>query len=104
MTNLEALKAAVLFPLDDNTAIKALLDNGIVSSDPYAGKSQPFDLATADTIVSVVTAASIAEGDYSLSVTAKESLVKIASGIYRKYGKPDPLNPRPVIRDASNRW
>jgi len=96
--------AAIIYPIEDNTAIKALLDNGIASQDPYPGKSREFDLATADAIVSLVTAANISEGDMSISISGKDQLVKIASGIYNRYGLDDPFNPKPVIRDASDRW
>jgi len=89
MTNLEALQATVAgYPIATNTYIKALTDRGITSTATYAGGSQAFDLATADVYMVLATAVNITEGGYTISVTDKQSLMKIANGLFSKWGYP----------------
>lgn len=104
MTNLEAIKGAVLYPIPDATCEMAFISNGITGSAEFTGRNEQFDLATAEVIVAVITGANVSEGGYSLSITGKEQLLKIASGIYAKYGKENPFNETPIIRDRSNIW
>jgi len=92
MTNLEALKAKVNYPLSDNSFILVLSDRGLVSSATYADK-RLLELAQADLIHTIVTSPNISEGGYSITLTEKGSLLKIAEGIYKKYGIRNPLRP-----------
>jgi hypothetical protein len=85
MTNLEAIKGRLSFPLSDNAFTLALEDRGLVSTDTYS-KSQSFDLAYADAIMMLLTAPNVSEGGYSVSLSDKVMLSKLASGIYEKYG------------------
>jgi hypothetical protein len=87
MTYLEAIKAKLNYPLSDNTFILALTDRGLVSTDNYA-KGQSFDLAYADAITTLVTAPTVSEGGYSISLSDKKALSDLADGIYKKYGEP----------------
>ena len=53
MTNVEALKATVNYPIDDTKVIKILTDRGFIDTAPYGGTSA-FELATADVYDSVI--------------------------------------------------
>ena len=89
MTNLEALQATVAgYPIATNTFVKALTDRGITSTDTYAGGSQAFDLATADVYVVLVSGINITEGGYQIAITDKSNLLKLANGLYSKWGYP----------------
>jgi hypothetical protein len=103
MTQKEALQAAVKYELSDNELEKILIDRGLTAADVYAGKSQAFDLAQADAITLLVTAPNVSEGGYSLSLSDKSSLIKIATGIYTKYGEVNPLIEPPKVT-ALNVW
>ena len=87
MTNLEAIKAKLNYPLSDNAFTLALLDRGLTATDTYA-TGQSFDLAYADTITTLVTAPNVSEGGYSVSLSDKKTLLDLANGIYKKYGEP----------------
>lgn len=92
MTNLEALKAKLNYPLSDNSFILALSDRGLVSTATYADRKS-LELAQADLIYTLVTTPNITEGGYSISLSDKSSLMKLADGIYLKYGIRNPLRP-----------
>ena len=100
MTNLEAIKGRLNYPLSDNAFILALTDRGLTSTDTYA-KGESFDLAYADSITMLVTSPKVSEGGYSVSLTDKATLIKLANGIYNKYGEPSSLKP---IARFVNRW
>lgn len=92
MTNLEAIKGKLNYPLPDNSFILALNDRGLVETATYL-KSQAFDLAYADCITTLVTAPNVSEGGYSVSLSDKATLIKLANGIYAKYGQPGIMKP-----------
>jgi hypothetical protein len=91
MTNLEAIKGKLNYPLSENSFILALEDRGLKSVGIYT-KSQAFDLAYADAITTLVTVPNVTEGGYQVSLTDKESLLKLADGIYKKYGELNPIS------------
>lgn len=94
MTNLEAIKGKVGYPLSDNAFILALTDRTLVSTDTYSvGNKQQLELAQADLIYTLVSSPSITEGGYSVSLLDKKSLITLANGIYTKYGQSSPLKP-----------
>lgn len=97
MTNLEALKAKLNYPLSDNSFILALSDRGLVSTATYADRKS-LELAQADLIYTLVTTPNITEGGYSISLSDKSSLMKLADGIYLKYGIRNPLRPIATFR------
>lgn len=103
MTNLEALSASVNYPIETLKLQKILIDNGLNDSDTYTGTSKAFELATAALYTLIVSSANISEGDYSVSATDKASMLKMASGIYQKYGVENPLAAN-TIRNVSNYW
>lgn len=91
MTNLEAIKAEVVYPLPDNSFKKVLLDRGLLDSDQYDPNNvRPFELAKADALLIVVASPNISEGSYTLTVSEKKELKTIASGLYKKHGTGDP--------------
>ena len=102
MTTIEALKASVNYPISVDQANVALIDRGLTSTDTYAGITQEFELAKADILMMLATSANIQEGGFSISMTDKGNMIKIASQIYTKYGVSNPLAPK--LRNASNRW
>jgi hypothetical protein len=91
MTNLEAIKAKLNYPLTDNAFILALQDRGLASAGIYAG-GESFDLAYADAITTLVTVPNVSEGGYQISLTDKTSLLSLAAGIYTKYSAVNPIS------------
>lgn len=92
MTNIEALKSAAIgYPVDTSTYERILIDRGLNKNDEYAGKSKSMELAKADLFVSLLTAANISEGGFQVSMTDKSNFKDVASGIYDRYGVPNPL-------------
>lgn len=87
MTNLEAIKGKLNYPLTDNAFKLALADRDLTDMATYA-KCQAFDLAYADLIVMLITSPNVTEGGYSVSQSDKEMLLNLANGIYTKYGEP----------------
>lgn len=102
ITNLQALAGTVNYPIDDVKLQKILIDRNIDESSNYTGLNKSFELATADVYVLLITSANISEGGYQISMTDKSNMIKLASGIYSKYGVSNPLKPKVTI--ASNRW
>jgi hypothetical protein len=92
MTNLEAIKAKLNYPLTDNAFILALQDRGLASAGIYSS-CESFDLAYADAITTLVTAPDVSEGGYRVSIAEKTNLLSLAAGIYTKYSA---VNPIPV--------
>lgn len=103
MTNLEALTATVNYPIDSVKVQKILIDNGFNSASTYDGNSKSFDLATAGLYQLIATSANLSEGDLSVSLTEKNTLLTMASKLYQKHGVVDPLA-NDTIRNRSNYW
>lgn len=87
MTNLEAIKGKLNYPLTDNAFKLALADRDLTDTATYA-KCQAFDLAYADSVIMLLTSPNVTEGGYSVSQTDKKMLLDLANGIYVKYGEP----------------
>lgn len=105
MTILEALSGSVNYPVDENKLKKILVDRGLSDTETYTkevGLGMAFQLATADVYTLLVSSANIAEGGYSVSMTDKSNMIKLANGIYSKYGIDSPF--QAVIVDRSNYW
>lgn len=104
MTNLEALKStAVGYPVGENTFLKILIDRELAADAEYPGKTRETELAQADLYVALLTGANIQEGGFQVSMTDKSNFFKVASGIYDKWGEPNPLNSQPTIQSV-NPW
>ena len=92
MTNLEAIKAKLSYPLSDNSYILALSDRGLSSTATYASSDrQSLELAQADLIYTLITTPNVTEGGYSVSLSDKNSMLRLADSIYAKYNV-RPLN------------
>lgn len=105
MTLLEAIKSVTSYPVPDNTANMILVKRGLSGTstlDATTVNSKAFELATADIYMWLVSGTNISEGGYSISITDKSNLMKLASGIYAKHGETMPGNP--TITNASDRW
>ena len=103
MTNLEAIKGRLNFPLSDNALILALEDRDLDSLGTYV-KGQSFDLAYADAIMIILTTPNISEGGYSVSFSDRDTLLKIANGIYSKYGVVNPASSLKPTAKFVQRW
>ncbi|HLD90559.1 MAG TPA: hypothetical protein VI911_06020 [Patescibacteria group bacterium] len=90
MTNLEAIKAKMNYPLSENAFILALQDRGLASAGIYSG-GESFDLAYADAITTLVTVPNVVEGGYQVSLADKTTLLSLAAGIYTKYSAVNPI-------------
>lgn len=102
MTNLDALKSkAIGYPVDENTYQAILIDRGLTAASDYAGNSKAFELAKADLYVTLLTAANIIEGGFQVSMTDKSNFKEVASGIYDKWGEPNPLKSTPKVKGIS---
>lgn len=102
MNNLEALSASVNYPVDEIKLQKALIDRAIEPESNYTGLTKSFELATADIYVLLITSANISEGGFQISMTDKSNMIKLASGIFDKYGVENPLKPK--IKNRSYNW
>lgn len=102
MTNLEALRSVITYPVSDNTLLKALLDNSCSSTATYVGKTESFELAFADVLDVLATSINVSEGGYSVSVNDRATFQKMANAIRWKYGI-ESGSGQPVIR-AKNVW
>ena len=100
MTNLEAIKAKLSYPLSDNSFIVALQDRGVTSAGVYVG-GESFDLAYADSINTLVTAPDKSEGGFSLSLGDKQYLLRLADGIYTKYSISNPITTSSLKKTAT---
>lgn len=92
MTNLEAIKAKLNYPLSDNSYILALSDRGLVYTETYSDK-RSLELAQADILNTLASAPSITEGGYSIVLSDKNAALKVADSIYKKYGVYNPSKP-----------
>lgn len=105
MTNLEALQASINQDIKEPALRKALLENALDSDAAYVvPQEKAFDLSLASVYVFMVTTPNTQEGDYTLSMTDKATLANMAAAIYVKHGLPNPLKPKPKIRNRSNYW
>ena len=91
MTNLEAIRAKLNYPLSENAFIVALEDRGVTSDGVYA-TCEAFDLAYADVITSLVTTPNITEGGFSINLTDKQTLLALADNIYTEYDVANPIS------------
>jgi len=90
MTNLEAIRGKLNYPLSENSFKVALEDRGLYSEDIYV-KNEAFDLAYADLIVMLLTTPNITEGGFTVSLADRKTLLNIADKIYTTYDKANPI-------------
>lgn len=103
MTNLEALKAKIGYPLTDNSFELALVGRSLTSSATYAGESSLFELAYADCLTTLLTVPStVQEGGYSVSISEKKTLADLIDKIYAKHDEASPVT-KPTVKFVQ-RW
>ena len=81
------------YPLLENAFIMALEDRGLTSGSTYSDR-QSLELAQADLINTLITSPNITEGGYSVSLSDKKALLKLADSIYSKYSQINPAAPK----------
>jgi len=94
MTNLEALKAKVGYPLSDNSLKVALSGRAITAVDTFDSTVDvsSFELAYADCLTTILsTPNSVSEGGFSVTVADRETLRNLANKIYTKYEQASPI-------------
>lgn len=92
MTIIEAIKSTVGYEIPDMTAELILLKRGLkmtVEATTDILNSRAFGLATADCCKWILTCPDVKEGSFSLSMSDKQALKDLASGIYQKWGVAD---------------
>jgi hypothetical protein len=100
MTNFEALKAKVSYPVSDNTIELALTNRGIpttgiTNDDTYVvANRKAVNLAYADVLMELVSAPNVSEGGYSVSLADRNVLVNTANGVYAMYGESSKSGPK----------
>jgi hypothetical protein len=97
MTNLDAIKAKLNYPLPDNSYITALLGRGLISTDVYSD-FRSLELAQADLMYTLITTPAITEGGFSISLSNKEAVRSAANGIYARYGVRNPYEKKPTAK------
>jgi len=106
MTNLEALKAKVGYPLSDNALIVALSSRDIIHQDTFSVSANVsgFELAYADSLITILsTPSNVSEGGYSVSVSDRKILSELANKIYLKYDESSPVTsttPKATFRQS----
>lgn len=105
MTNLEAIRGRLGYPLTDNSFTLALTNHDLTASGIYLAKSESFELAYAEAIVILLTSPqSIDEGGFKLTKTESKTLLAILNGIYTTYGVVNPLVSLNPTAQFVRRW
>jgi hypothetical protein len=111
MTTLEALKANISdthgVVVSENAFLKALLDEGIVTTATYSKDDyeQSIDLAIIRVYKQILGSAGFSEGNFQYSPAAKESIQKSIDILLNKWGLASESGQgTPTARDASKRW
>lgn len=102
MTNKEALVAVIQCSVDDNTLLKALLDQDVSDSGTYdKANASSINKAAIDVLEGLLSRADVSEGGFSESFD-RSAIEKRLNLLYKKEGLTKPGTA--VIRDVSNRW
>lgn len=100
MTNLEALKFKINYPLQEGSFSLALIEADIDPSLEFNKvNSKALDIAASGLILQILTSPNISEGGYSISISDKEALLKLRSMLLAKWDLPD--TEASTINDAS---
>jgi len=100
MTILEALKSKVSYPLSDSFFQSVLIERGLSTEGDFTqevAQSKEFKLCYADALIRMISGVNATEGDYSVSLSDRDNLLKIANTIYSKYGEPEFTELRPTV-------
>lgn len=100
MTIKEALKSTVDYPLPDDRIEKALIDAGLSGDATYTQTNEKdVDVCMIGLLLTICTTGSISEGGYSISMSDKDSLLKVRSLLLSKWDLVDTLGSS--INDAT---
>jgi len=100
MTNLDALKAAVDYPLKENTFKLACINRSLTEADTYSVSNlRKLELAKADCLSTILSTPTVLEGGFQLSHSNKGEVRKEAERLYKKWGEI-----KSGIADATNQW
>lgn len=104
MTNLEALKAIVQYPLDDNSFKLVLLNRDLLETGTYAVTDlKKLELSKADCLATILSTPTVTEGGLSLSHSNKAYVKSEMERLYKKWGESHNAS-NPFIKDATNQW
>lgn len=108
MTNKEALRAQINFPIKDSSIELALLNASVNPDLEYIPEDSQkgVETALAGLILIIATSPkSVSELDYSVSAQDIEDLLALRSVFIKRWNLPDELAYRgAIIQDASNLW
>ena len=104
MTNSEAIISASGYPVSADAVTRICTDRGITSSETYTGRDKAFELAMADVYAMLAASPNISEGGYSISITDRSQLSRMADAIYSKWGDGMSAAGIPNIRNRSSLW
>ena len=104
MTNLEALKAAVQYPLENNSYLLALLNRELTTTESYSASNlKKLELAKADCLCTIISTPNIVEGGYQLSHSDKKVLSDESNRLYKKWGESANVS-KVTITDTTEQW
>lgn len=104
MTNLEALKAIVGYPLEDNSFKLALINRALTETETYSASNlKKLELAKADCLSTILSTPTVLEGGYQLSHSNKGEVRKEAERLYLKWGEKISVSSA-IITDATDQW
>lgn len=109
MTNLQAIKQRVNYPLTDLQAEEKLVTRGVDPAATFSenvAETKGFRLAYADTLRFVLTMVNLSQGG---SITAQNpaGIRGTANAIYKEYGEPligETGDEQNVLKDATDQW
>ncbi|MEN0095899.1 MAG: DUF6706 family protein [Pedobacter sp.] len=86
MTNLEALKNKINYPLNEGSFLVVLIEADINPQAEFSkDNSMKLDIAASDLILQVLTSPNVSEGGYSISLSDREALLKVRSLLLAKW-------------------
>lgn len=107
MTNLQALKNIVNYPLSDAQAEQKLIGRGVDTASEYSAtinNSKNFRLAYADTLRMIITMVNLSQSGGSISAQNTADIRNTANAIYRQYGETLIGEQPSILKDASDKW
>jgi hypothetical protein len=105
LTIKSALKGKINFPLSEETLETALIEADLDGDSVYTkSRAKEVDICAAGLILVVCTSGNVSEGGYSLSLSDKESLLKVRRSYLYKWGEPDMDPERPKVSAVKGKW
>lgn len=100
-----ALRGKINFPLSEETIGTALIEAELDGDAVYTkSRTKEVEICAAGLILVVCTSGNVSEGGYSLSLSDKESLLKVRRGYLSKWGEPDLDPERPKVSAVKGKW